>query len=355
MSTRRSLSPCEVGFNRRRACRSAGLSGLAHLSLGLAALLALPGCALPDQRATAQTRQELPPPAGDRPGGAAPASDWPDVRAEELQLLQERRLRRQLAWIWKSGLPDSRLVVFYGNPFSAELGPIGAEPEPELLAHLRDQGAAYQALDPAHPVALGLDYVSPVAQRSAGADGTYRLRMPAESIEHFVRLALSNHVLFFFDLQVGRAPVAAEVDALWPWLQRPGVNLALDPEFDMTAGGLPGVQFGRMRAAEINPVVQRLGDLVRRTGGPPKIVVLHQFFAGMVPDRDQVRLDPDIELVSCADGVGSPGAKIVSYAGANQPPVQHPGIKLFYRSDHPLMSEQAVLGLSPQPLLVMYQ
>ena len=44
----------------------------------------------------------------------------------------------------------------------------------------------------------------------------------------------------FLDIQIGHSTVAAELEPLIPFLQRPYVHLALDPEFAMKIGGVPG-------------------------------------------------------------------------------------------------------------------
>ena len=335
--------------------RLAGITGpVQRFCVLLTGMLCLVACGFHDPAAPAQSH---PAATASRVGtGLAPGTGaaGAQFREERAQTQAERKRERGDGWVRDASLPDHRLVLYYGNPFSRELGPIGAYSDGDLLARLNAQGDAYQRLDPSHPVVNGLDYVTPVAQSSVG-DGTYRFRMPADSIQHYVDLALSHHLLFFFDLQVGKASPTAELEALWPWLQRPGVNLALDPEFDLNGGGLPGRQIGRMTADEINPVVDRLAALVRQSGGPPKVLVVHQFRPDMLPDRARIHLPPEVALVICADGVGTPQAKIASYALANQPPLQHPGVKLFFTSDRPLMSEAQVLALSPQPLLVMYQ
>jgi hypothetical protein len=109
-----------------------------------------------------------------------------------------------------------------------------------------------------------------------------------------------------------------------------------------------------MSAASINAITDRL------TSSPsaawlPKILLIHQFIDSMLPDRSLVRPTPGVDLVICSDGVGSPGAKIEGYEryGATSP--QYAGIKLFYDSDKPLLSEQQVVELTPAPLVVMYQ
>ena len=259
-------------------------------------------------------------------------------------------------WAWSVGLPRNRLVLFYGNPLSPALGPVGAYGEVELVDRLHRQAQAFDRLDPSHPTVGGFDLVDPVAQPTPQGDGTYTRRMDAATVDHFVDLASANHLLFFFDLQIGRSTVDREVDLLAPWLARANVEISLDPEFAMSPGEVPGVQYGKMHAAEINRLVTRLSRLVREQGLPDKVLLIHQFIPQLLPDRELIQAQPGVQVVICEDGVGSPGAKTAGYnqfAGPGTAGV--PGFKVFYTLDKPAMSEKDVMGLSPAPLVVMYQ
>jgi ubiquinone/menaquinone biosynthesis C-methylase UbiE len=67
-------------------------------------------------------------------------------------------------------------------------------------------------------------------------------------------------------------------------------------------------------------------------------------------------LRPSGWLVTSVDGFGTPGQKIDDYRIFDKDQlIQYPGFKLFYRLDKPLMSPSDVLGMSPAPLMVMYQ
>src|SRR5579884_3579006 len=155
-------------------------------------------------------------------------------------------------WTWRINLPTNRLVVFYGNPYSAPMGPIGQYSDDDLVAHLQAQAQVYADLDPTHPVIPAFDYVTPVVQPVPMKDNSWVYRMPDDSIQHYITLANSNQMLFFFDMQIGHSTIQKEVNLLWPYLQYPGVDLSLDPEFDMPPGTTPDVNFGQMKASEIN-------------------------------------------------------------------------------------------------------
>src|SRR3989442_6688035 len=88
------------------------------------------------------------------------------------------RLEGPQGWMWRVTLPANRLVIYYGNPFSSAIGPIGAYSDDELLARLQQQAQAYADLDPEHAVITAFDYVTPVAQASPIAEGTWSARIP---------------------------------------------------------------------------------------------------------------------------------------------------------------------------------
>jgi hypothetical protein len=272
------------------------------------------------------------------------------------QMVLLHRLLGPDGWMWKVALPTNRLVVYYGNPFSSVMGPIGAFSDDDLLARLQQQAQAYADLDPTHPVIPALDYVTPVAQAGPMADHTWRARMPDDSIEHYRDLANRNHMLFFMDMQIGHSTIQSEVNNVWSFLQMPGVDLALDPEFDMPPGTTPGVEFGSMTAAEINWVIDKLSNLVLTEHLPPKILIIHQFRESMLPDWQKIRLKSGVQIVTSVDGFGTPGEKLDDYRIFDKEQlIQYPGFKLFYRWDRPLMSPSDVLSMSPPPLMVMYQ
>lgn len=322
----------------------------------IAALLFLASCGSIGQ--TSQSRSQ-----DTKPGKPAPS---PTVITQADSTLSDPNTNAQLAlqhkvegpdgWMWRVSLPTNRLILYYGNPLSPVMGPIGAYSDDELIARLQQQAQVYADLDPAHPVVPGFDYVTPVAQPVPMYDGSWVYRMPDDSIEHYINLANANQALFFFDMQIGHSTVQKEVNNVWPYLQRPGVDLSLDPEFDMAPGDVPGVEFGRMYASEINWVIDQLSNLVESQHLPTKILIIHQFLESMLPDWQKIHIKPGVEIVTSVDGFGPPGSKIGDYQVFDKDQlIQYPGFKLFYKLDKPLMSPADVLALDPAPLMVMYQ
>lgn len=256
-------------------------------------------------------------------------------------------------------LPQHRIVAYYGNPLSAGMGVLGWYPPEEMMAHLEDQAQAYAQADPAHPVVPAIDLVADVAQASPGADGAYRLRMSYSMIDDELALARRHKAILILEVQVGRSTGAEEIPYFLPFLSQPDVMLALDPEFDMPPGEVPGRWIGTTSSAEINWAVRYVSDLVTRLHLPPKMVIVHQFTDGMVPDWRGIQLQPGVQFIMDTDGFGGQGIKHANYqqyiAGQPIPPVRYGGIKLFYKYDVNLMTPAEVAALQPEPSLVIYQ
>jgi hypothetical protein len=261
------------------------------------------------------------------------------------------------AWVPKGALlPGHRVVAYYGNPQSRGMGILGALRPDTMMNRLERQAAAYQRADTATPVIAALELVATVAHPDPGPRALYRGRMPDAVIDRVARWAESRHMLLILDVQPGRARVADEVRALLPWLRRPNVHLALDPEFDVPAGKVPGKQIGTMDAAEVNAAVRILADLVRAEGLPPKLLVVHRFTRAMLTHADRIAPEEGVQVVIDMDGFGPPRLKRSSYAAwVAREPVQFTGFKLFYRYDRPLMTPAEVLKVDPVPHLVIYQ
>lgn len=253
-------------------------------------------------------------------------------------------------------LPRSRIVAFYGNPLSRRMGILGElDPEP-MLARLDSVAAEWEAADSGHVVRPALHLIVTVAQGDSGRDGMYRLRHGDALVARVAGWAESRGWLLFLDVQAGRSPVATEVARLIPWLRRPNVHLALDPEFAMPAGQVPGRRIGTLDAADINAVVEMLARVVDYEGVPPKVLVIHRFTEGMVTNHDAIVADPRVQVVVHMDGFGPPALKRSIYRHiVEDRPVQFAGIKLFYKNDRPMLTPSDVVALRPVPLYVQYQ
>lgn len=257
-------------------------------------------------------------------------------------------------------LPTERIVAFYGSPRSDRMGILGELPPDDMLAQLDREVAAWESADPSTPVRAALHAIAVMATGDPGDDGKYRLRMPTAAIEDVMSWAERRDAIVILDIQPGKSTVAEELPALLPYLRRPNVHLALDPEWRLEGEGVPGQRIGSMRAAEVNYAIAELAKLVEQEGLPPKVLVVHRFTAGMLPDVQRIQQDPRVQLVLNMDGWGPPSTKIDSYRSHVAPTaIPYKGFKLFYKNDRRngshMMSPREVLALSPRPIYVQYQ
>ncbi len=253
-------------------------------------------------------------------------------------------------------LPEYRILTFYGFPGDANMGILGEVDKETLLAQLREQAAAYEAADPSRPVLIAFEVIASVAQKEPQPDGSYLLDTPSEVLDEYAAFTAENDILLFLDVQIGRRTVQAEVEGLRPWLELPHVHLALDPEFAMREGELPGEHIGQVDAADIAFTQQYLADLSAEMGIPPKVLIVHQFIESMIENKDQVTPVAGVQLVIDSDGWGTPADKRATYdAVIGCCPIEFDGVKLFYQQDVPLMTPEEVLDLDPVPDLIIYQ
>ena len=253
-------------------------------------------------------------------------------------------------------LPSHRIIAYYGNPLSRRMGILGELPPEQMMARLDSTAQTWAEADSTTTVIPALHLIVTVAQGSEGRDGMHRLRMTDSLIERVARWAESRQWLLFLDIQVGRSTVQAELPRLIPYLERPYVHLALDPEFAMKGGARPGKKIGTMDASEVNFAIGMLADIVQRTHVPPKVLVVHRFTEGMLTNADKIISDPHVQVVIDMDGFGPPALKRSTWRHVIQrEPVQYTGFKLFYKNDKPMLTPRQVIGLYPSPLYIQYQ
>jgi hypothetical protein len=193
-------------------------------------------------------------------------------------------------------------------------------------------------------------------QDHPGPDGKYRLRSSDSLIARVASWAEKRGWLLFLDVQVGLSTVPEELPHLLPWLRKPWVHLALDPEFAMTKGRLPGKYIGTLDARQVNYAIGVLAKLVDEEHLPPKVLVVHRFTEKMLTGYQEIVTDPRVQVVIDMDGFGPPTLKknIYDYVVTRRP-VQFAGLKLFYKNDHPMLSFSDILALWPVPLYIQYQ
>jgi hypothetical protein len=258
-------------------------------------------------------------------------------------------------------LPFKRVVAYYGNLYSKNMGVLGEYPEEQMLAKLDVEVAKWEAADPETPVQPALHYIVTTAQLSAGQDGKYRLRMPSKEIDKVLAMAKKRNAIVFLDIQVGLSNLSSELPVIEDYLKLPNVHLGLDPEFSMKTGDRPGTVIGTFDASDINYAIDYLAKIVKDNNLPPKILVVHRFTQPMVTNARLIKPRAEVQVVIDMDGWGAPAKKIDSYDGfVASEPVQFTGFKLFYKNDlkqtpHRLMTPAELLKLKPQPIYIQYQ
>jgi hypothetical protein len=249
--------------------------------------------------------------------------------------------------------PDRLVVALYGSPLTHRLGRLGLGPPSFAAEALRHQARAYAG---ARPILPALEVVSTVARGTPGPDGSFTNLLSEDVIEAYLAQARDLQGLLILDIQPGRRSFADEVRRYERFLKEPDVGLALDPEWRVGPGEVPGRVVGRVKAAEVNLVIDYLAAIVRRYDLPQKLLVIHQFTHFMIEDRHRLHIPPELAVTFDIDGVGKRAAKIANYEDlAAGPKGSHQGIKLYYTRDVGLMAPWEILGLEPQPDLVIYQ
>ena len=258
-------------------------------------------------------------------------------------------------------LPFKRIVAYYGNLYSKNMGVLGQYEPDVMLQKLQAAAHEWELADPSTPVQPALHYIAVVAQGTAGNDGKYRARMPDEQIDKVLELAKRINAIVFLDVQVAQSNLQTELPLLEKYLKMPNVHLGIDPEFSMKTGKKPGTIIGTMDSSDINFAAQYLAKLVRDNNLPPKILTFYRFTKKMVTNYQNIKTLPEVQLVLAMDGWGGKAHKITAYNSFVYPdPIQFTGFKLFYKNDLKqeggrMMTPQEVLKLTPSPSYIQYQ
>jgi hypothetical protein len=250
--------------------------------------------------------------------------------------------------------PDWRVVALYGAPQAEELGALGIGTPDQAARRLERIARSYERRT--RPVLPAFELIATIVSAAPGDDGLYRYRQTHATIRRYLRAARRHKALLLLDIQPGRADFVSEARALRRWLREPDVGIALDPEWRMQPGQVPGRVIGSVTAAEVNQVSRYVSDIVRRHDLPEKLFVVHQFTQDMIGDKASIRRRPGLAITMNVDGFGTPAAKISKYDLFTDEAVRfHDGFKLFFREDTDRMSPSETLRLTPPPDLVVYE
>jgi hypothetical protein len=290
-------------------------------------------------------------------------------------------------------LPTNRIVAAYGIVGGTDFN--GPASNLDLLAAylptLQNTGKQFEALDPVHPVKLGLDLVINVIQLCPFGD--YCSSWADDGVlQQYIDFCQQHDLLLFFDLQLVTEPVQHAVTThLLKYLQKYSfVELALDTEFhfmDNAEGKYEAASYpnftGCVQATDINWATDQLAQISETYHLPRKVLLLHQFssvvfnstnpcYAG-TSTKSQIALNPDVSIVLQADGYGQFQDKETDYTYFVQRAlIEYGGYKVFLRYDScptsppcafdvdpngvgRAQTPQELMQIFPQPLFISYE
>ncbi len=257
-------------------------------------------------------------------------------------------------------LPQYRILTFYGHPHDSNMGILGQYGVENDLDGLRElleeQAEEYSTADPSRPIKLAFEVIASVAQGSEQEDGSWLLNTDASTVQEYIDYAAAHDMLVFLDVQIGRRGVPEELELVRSFLEQPNVHLALDPEFAIAEGEVPGDHIGSITDADVLHAQQYLVELTTGLGIPPKVLVVHQFLPSMIQNKENIATVPGVQLVIVMDGHGPPSTKLETYGAViSSQPLDYSGVKLFYDQDIPLLTAREIVSLDPVPDLIIYQ
>ena len=250
--------------------------------------------------------------------------------------------------------PDRRVVAYYGSPRARALGALGIGAPSAMARRLRRQARPYAR--PTRPVLPAFELIAVIADAAPGPQGRHSTRLDAGTIDRYLRAARREKALLILDIQPGRAPFGPEIERLARWLREPDVGLALDPEWHVGPGQVPGRVIGSMDAEAVNAAAAYLARIVRERNLPEKLLLVHRFTESMIARDERLRRYPGVATVINVDGFGGRAIKVAKYKEfVKRTPRLHRGFKLFYEEDTNLLRPRHVMAMSPRPDVVVYE
>lgn len=262
---------------------------------------------------------------------------------------------RQLPRGGRQIFPRYTVVAHYGTAGTGVLGVLGEGSPAQAGVRLLKAAAPFAAAS-GRPVLPAFELIASIAQRAPGPDGMYSSYIPDAEVARYLAEARKVKALLILDLQPGRADFLEQAQHFERFLTEPDVGLALDPEWKLYGGQLPGKQIGAVDAAAVNRVSAWLAQLRQDNGLPEKLFLLHQFRDFMVRDRARVVAWPGLATVVHLDGFGTQRVKRDVYTAlALRSGPLHNGLKLFLDEDTDLLTPRGAMAFTPRPELITYQ
>ncbi|WP_199512903.1 hypothetical protein [Nucisporomicrobium flavum] len=314
---------------------------LVRRAVTVLAVAALTACGT-DESPTPQAAPTSPSPSASAPApaGPSPSASAAPGSTPELPLGGTRIF------------PTYRVVAYYGTAGTATLGVLGEGTPDKMLPKLR---AAAKPFAGGRKVQVAYELIASVAQAGPGRDGDYSQMIPMARIQQYVDQARRNRVLVILDLQPGRGDFLPQARQLERFLVQPHVGLALDPEWRMPQGKVPGRTIGKVGSGEVNRVSDYVAGLVKRHNLPEKLFVLHQFRSSMLPDVARIKKQPGLAMVQHVDGFGTRSEKDATWNRLRRPQQFHLGYKLFYDEDIKRYGAKDLLKFKNVPELISFQ
>ncbi len=297
--------------------------------------------------------------SGSGPGGSAASDSHAKAQpvaphAPEPPSASSTAARPSLPRGGRTIFPNYRVVAYYGGSDGPGLGILGASTADEAAAAVDRQAQLYAFAG--RPVQPALELIATVALADPGPDGTYSSHGDPAAVDRYLAAARRHKELLVLDFQPGQGDYLTQIQRFARFVAEPDVGIALDPEWHMKSGEVPGKTYGSSSAASINAVSAYLDGIVANRRLPQKLLVIHQFRTSMLPDRSAIVARPGLATVFHADGNGTPDDKVKVYGILGFPgPPFYRGFKLFLTRDTPLLSPRETMALSPAPDLVTYQ
>jgi len=266
--------------------------------------------------------------------------------------------RQELPRGGRTLFPDYELVGFCGTPGAAPaLGRLAGNlaAVSKKLQSYADKYAGHRKIMPV------FELIAVVVQAFPGSDGKYRRRVDDSVVERYLRAAREAQGILLLNIQPGWSDFPTEVRHFEKYLHEPDVGIALDPEWAMSHGQMPGRVYGHTTGTVIDDVAEYLSSIVVHDDLPEKALVFHHVNSWVVRDEKAVKAHPGVVIIDSVDGLGPKALKIntYDYLMTLEAPVMHPGFKLFFDEDREnggrLMTPAEVLALHPPPEYVMYE
>jgi hypothetical protein len=245
------------------------------------------------------------------------------------------------------------LVAYYGTAGTGALGVLGEGRPGRMQQRLARAAAPFGGRG--RPVQPVYELIVTIADAHPGKDGDYNHDVSRRQVRAYIAAAHRNGALVVLDLQPGKADFGSVVRR-WAWaLRDPYVGLALDPEWRMALGGVPGRRIGTVGAGEVNRVSAALSRFVARRRLPEKLFLIHQFRRDMVVHPERIVPRPGLAMVQHVDGFGTRTEKLATYRHVARPRRFTMGFKLFYDEDVHRMGAYAVRHVRPRVRFVSFQ